>query len=281
MKGKNLTITLIAVLVLALLCAGIAVFADGQASKIPGAGQAADNTAKETPPVETELINDVKETPAPEEEKPAAETETATKWRLQLEDEVAYIAIFYSDYKSGDYVTTFYPGIVDEQLVAEFSEMLNNIRMIEISDEDFMSQYVDELINNYNTYPEGFWLYNSEGKLVGDLMLRRACTDESYYPDGNPGWSRLVYMYAVDENGKPYKNDLVRFLIDEDTFDEELMERVWRACFCGLNPEQFFSDFDKNVNELDPINIKELDVVKQYSTEHPNGSASIIVVPVE
>nr|MDY5756951.1 hypothetical protein [Eubacteriales bacterium] len=232
-------------------------------------------------PVETELINDVKETPAPEEEKPAAETETATKWRLQLEDEVAYIAIFYSDYKSGDYVTTFYPGIVDEQLIAEFVEMLNNIRMIEISDEDFMSQYLDEFINNYNTYPEGFWLYNSEGKLLGDLMLYRACTDESYYPDSNPGWSRLVYRYAVDENGKPYKNDLVRFLIDEDTFDEELMERVWRACFCGLNPEQFFSDFDKNVNELDPINIKELDVVKQYSTEHPNGSASIIVVPVE
>ena len=220
MKGKNLTITLIAVLVLALLCAGIAVFADGQASKIPGAGQAADNTAKETPPVETELINDVKETPAPEEEKPAAETETATKWRLQLEDEVAYIAIFYSDYKSGDYVTTFYPGIVDEQLIAEFVEMLNNIRMIEISDEDFMSQYLDEFINNYNTYPEGFWLYNSEGKLLGDLMLYRACTDESYHPDGNPGWSRLVYRYAVDENGKPYKNDLVRFLIDEDTFVE-------------------------------------------------------------
>ena len=94
MKGKNLTITLIAVLVLALLCAGIAVFADGQASKIPGAGQAADSTAKETPPVETELINDVKETPAPEEEKPAAETETATKWRLQLEDEVADVGFF-------------------------------------------------------------------------------------------------------------------------------------------------------------------------------------------
>ena len=166
-------------------------------------------------------------------------------------------------------------------MIAEFVEMLNNIRMIEISDEDFMSQYLDEFINNYNTYPEGFWLYNSEGKLLGDLMLYRACTDESYYPDGNPGWSRLVYRYAVDENGKPYKNDLVRFLIDEDTFDEELMERVWRACFCGLNPEQFFSDFDKNVNELDPINIKELDVVKQYSTEHPNESASIIAVPVE
>ena len=280
MKGKNLTITLIAVLVLALLCAGIAVFADGQASKIPGAGQAADNTAKETPPVETELINDVKETPAPEEEKPAAETETATKWRLQLEDEVAYVGFFYGRV-GGPYCTEFYPGIDDEQLIAEFVEMLNNIRMIEISDEDFMSQYLDEFINNYNTYPEGFWLYNSEGKLLGDLMLYRACTDESYHPDGNPGWSRLVYRYAVDENGKPYKNDLVRFLIDEDTFDEELMERVWRACFCGLNPEQFFSDFDKNVNELDPINIKELDVVKQYSTEHPNGSASIIVVPVE
>ena len=68
---------------------------------------------------------------------------------------------------------------------------------------------------------------------------------------------------------------------DGGTCEEEVMERVWRACFCGLNPEQFFSDFDKNVNELDPINIKELDVVKQYSTEHPNGSASIIVVPVE
>ena len=164
MKGKNLTITLIAVLVLALLCAGIAVFADGQASKIPGAGQAADNTAKETP--------------APEQEKPAAETETATRRRLQLEDEVAYIAIFYSDYKSGDYVTTFYPGIVDEQLIAEFVEMLNNIRMIEISDEDFMSQYLVEFINNYNTYPEGFWLYNSEGKLLGDLMIYSACNDE-------------------------------------------------------------------------------------------------------
>ena len=226
MKGKNLTITLIAVLVLALLCAGIAVFADGQASKIPGAGQAADSTAKETPPVETELINDVKETPAPEEEKPAAETEAEPKWKLQLEDEVAYVGFFYGRV-GGPYCTEFYPGIDDEQLIAEFVEMLNNIRMVEISREVYIEQYKEDIIENY-TGAEMFLFYGEDGCPLGTISFSRAVSESSYYPEENLGWSRIISVYVPNENGVVLKDSSCRkrFLIDEDTFDEELIERV-------------------------------------------------------
>ena len=284
MKGKNLTITLIAVLVLALLCAGIAVFADGQASKIPGAGQAADSTAKETPPVETELINDVKETPAPEEEKPAAETETATKWRLQLEDEVAYVGFFYGRV-GGPYCTEFYPGIDDEQLVAEFVEMLNNIRMVEISREVYIEQYKEDIIENY-TGAEMFLFYGEDGCPLGTISFSRAVSESSYYPEENLGWSRIISVYVPNENGVVLKDSSCRkrFLIDEDTFDEELIERVWRECLGGRNPDQFYMDYlayMDNGEELDLLNIKTVDIIAQGEDNYSENHSDIIAVPVE
>ena len=284
MKGKNLTITLIAVLVLALLCAGIAVFADGQASKIPGAGQAADSTAKETPPVETELINDVKETPAPEEEKPAAETEAEPKWKLQLEDEVAYVGFFYGRV-GGPYCTEFYPVIDDEQLIAEFVEMLNNIRMVEISREVYIEQYKEDIIENY-TGAEMFLFYGEDGCPLGTISFSRAVSESSYYPEENLGWSRIISLYVPNENGVVLKDSSCRkrFLIDEDTFDEELIERVWRECLGGRNPDQFYMDYlayMDNGEELDLLNIKTVDIIAQGEDNYSENHSDIIAVPVE
>ena len=284
MKGKNLTITLIAVLVLALLCAGIAVFADGQASKIPGAGQAADSTAKETPPVETELINDVKETPAPEEEKPAAETEAEPKWKLQLEDEVAYVGFFYGRV-GGPYCTEFYPGIDDEQLIAEFVEMLNNIRMVEISREVYIEQSKEDIIENY-TGAEMFLFYGEDGCPLGTISFSRAVSESSYYPEENLGWSRIISLYVPNENGVVLKDSSCRkrFLIDEDTFDEELIERVWRECLGGRNPDQFYMDYlayMDNGEELDLLNIKTVDIIAQGEDNYSENHSDIIAVPVE
>ncbi|MDD5981031.1 MAG: hypothetical protein PUC27_02620 [Clostridium sp.] len=271
-------------LVLALLCAGIAVFADGQASKIPDAGQAADSTAKETPPAETELINDAKKTPAPEEEKPAAETETATKWRLQLEDEVAYVGFFYGRV-GGPYCTEFYPGIDDEQLIAEFVEMLNNIRMVEISREAYIEQYKEDIIENY-TGAEMFLFYGEDGCPLGTISFSRAVSESSYYPEENLGWSRIISVYVPNENGVVLKDSSCRkrFLIDEDTFDEELIERVWRECLGGRNPDQFYMDYlayMDNGEELDLLNIKTVDIIAQGEDNYSENHSDIIVVPVE
>ena len=173
-----------------------------------------------------------------------------------------------------------------------------------LSCKDIQDVSVDEIVGKAGIAKGTFYLYYKDKYAIRDALIQKESAslftqafDQLHKNDIRSFEDSVVFVInhvlMQLENNLPILRFIQRNLsygllhsrlkkaIDEDTFDEELMERVWRACFCGLNPEQFFSDFDKNVNELDPINIKELDVVKQYSTEHPNGSASIIVVPVE
>lgn len=302
MKGKKLTGIVAIALALVMICGGIAIYAVGDANdKRIGDEDTAkvtpeasiDSEAKVTtePEAETNEDSQAKITPEPE----AVEDEESEEqlWKLQLADTPAYIGVNVNDYlvNNFDMIINGLPGTADEELIAEFTEMLNGIRMRKVTNEEFYA-YRQKLIQNSNyndTSYEWFCLFNSEGRSIGTVFFSRLATFEygkDFYPAENPGWLNTIMVETEINHDDPLNVETETFIIDESTFDEELLERMWKECLCGVNPYDFIANLDEvtagnNPYGREPIDLYAIDVIKA-DRENPNSEYDIVIaVPVD
>ncbi len=295
MKGKKLTIIVAIALALVMICGGIAIYAVGEANEKRIGGE---DTAKVT--AEASIEPEAKVTAEPEAEtneesqakippKPEAvegEDSNEQRWKLQLADTPAYIGVSPNNYRVDNMSIRGLPGTVDEELIAEFTEMLNGIRMRKVTNEDYRNHVKEiEQSPKYNsTTYESFHLYSAEGRLIGWVFFSRRAYYASIaeqYPEENPGWENWV-IFPTEEDADQSEV----FIIDESTFDEELLERMWKECLCGVNPYDFITNLDEvtagnNPYGRKPINLYNIDVIKADREEPNSGYDPVIAVPVE
>lgn len=284
MKRKKLTTIVAIALALVMICGGIAIYAAGDAKEKRIGGE---DTAKVTP--EASIEPEAKITPEPE----AVEGEESDEqlWKLQLADTPAYLGVSVMDRSSFDGYSGC-PGIQDAELIAEFTEMLNGIRMTKITNEEY-SRYLDEEKQNSgfdDTSVGQFCLYNAEGRYLGTITLQRFATSAvgaEYYPKDNPGWSKMVFVCTKDTTDlQEFADNIECFMIDESTFDEDLIERIWKECLCGAIPYDFIHNTDAVASGNDPYGRKPMDLlsvnaISNYEIEHPNEFDDVIAVPVD
>ena len=301
MKRKKLTTIVAIALALVMICGGIAIYAVGDANEKRISGE---DTAKGTPEAsieseakvttepeaETNEDSEAKITPEPEAVEGGESDEQL--WKLQLADTPAYIGMFLKDYLTGDFYVNWIPGIEDEELVAEFVEMLNGIRMRRVTKDEYLNHMNETIQNaNYNDRSsEGFRLYNAEGRSIGMVIFSRFATfeyGEDFYPADNPGWGNWLSL-RLDNNSDCYtstNSEKGYYIIDESTFDEELLERVWKECLCGVNPYDFIHNIDSvaagnNPYGRNPINIYHNDALESYQEKyHGKRFDNVIAVP--
>lgn len=279
---KRLTTIVALALALVMICGGIAIYAVGDANEKRIGDE---DTAKVTP--EASIDSEAKVKAEPE----AVEGEESEEqlWKLQLEDTPAYIGMFLMDYMTRDFYVKWIPGIEDEELIAEFVEMLKGIRMRKVTDEEFYSYCDEEELNSgfNDASTEGFKLYSAEGRHIGTIFFSRNATFEygkDFYPADNPGWCNWV-MLQTEKKADASQSEI--FIIDESTFDEELLERVWKECLCGVNPYDFIHNIDSvaagdNPYDRNPINLYNIDVIEAYREKYQGEEFDdVIAVPVE
>ena len=285
-----------------MICGGIAIYAVGEANEKRIGGE---DTAKVT--AEASIEPEAKITAEPEAEtnedsqakippKPEAvegEDSNEQRWKLQLADTPAYIGVDPNDYlvNNMDMIINGLPGTVDEELIAEFTEMLNGLRMRKVTREDYRD-YKQKLIQNSNyndSSTESFRMYNSEGRSIGSVLFSRLATFEygkDFYPAENPGWLNTAYIAIEIKPGDQLDAEYGFFIIDESTFDEELLERMWKECLCGVNPYDFIANLDEvsegnNPYGRKPINLYHIDVIKADREDPNSGYDPVIAVPVD
>ena len=298
MKRKKLTIIVAIALALVMICGGIAIYAVGDANEKRISGE---DTAKGTPEAsieseakvttepeaETNEDSEAKITPEPE----AVEGEESDEqlWKLQLADTPAYIGVSANNPHVWELNINALPGTVDKELIAKFTEMLNGIRMTKVTDMEEFHKYCDERMLNSgfnDESSESFSLYNAEGRHIGTIFFSRYATFEygkDFYPADNPGWCNWVFLRTENHTSL---DDSEFFIIDESTFDEELLERMWKECLCGVNPYDFITKLDEvtagnNPYGRKPINLYNIDVIKANREDPNSGYDCVIAVPVE
>ncbi len=300
MKRKKLTIIVAIALALVMICGGIAIYAAGDANdKRIGGEDTAKVTAEASiepeakvtaePEAETNEDSQAKITPEPE----AVEGEESEEqlWKLQLADTPAYIGVSANNPHVWELNINAMPGTVDKELIAEFTEMLNGIRMRKVTNEEHRD-YEQKLIqdSNYNdSSTESFRMYNSEGRSIGTVFFSRLATFEygkDFYPAENPGWLNTAHIAIEIKPGDQLDAEYGFFIIDESTFDEELLERMWKECLCGVNPYDFITNLDEvtagnNPYGKKPINLYNIDVIKADREDPNSGYDPVIAVPVE
>ncbi len=283
MKRKKLTTIVALALALVMICGGIAIYAVGDANDKCIGGE---DIAKVTP--EASIEPEAKITPEPE----AVEGEESEEqlWKLQLADTPAYVGILIRDYTNRDVYLKRRPGTENKELIKEFVEMLNGIRMTKVTDMEEFRKYCDERMQNsgYNDKSsESFCLYNADGRDIGTIYFSRYATFEygkDFYPADNPGWRNWLYLRTENHTSL---DDSELFIIDESTFDEELLERVWKECLCGATPYDFICNIDdvaegNNPYGRKPINLYHVDAIEAYR-EGDRGEEfdNVIAVPVD
>ena len=302
MKRTHKFLSVIAiVLAVVMIGAGVAVYAssNGDAGR-----KSTEATSKQTP--EPASIDEATGETSPEsvqddEAKATAEPEDVSGegeqlWKLQFDAAPAYIGYVYCQGPETR-CYTWEPGIVDQELIDEFVEMLEGMRFTYIPDEEYRANYKQEQRMTYPDYGEHFSFYDASGKKLGDITFSRAyepMLDENgnrlevewawadKYPEENLGWSNIFLLYDRKYDCGDYDRDSGFYIVDEDTFDQELLERVWRTFFFGADPIEYFNDFENVTAGKNPINLRDLDVIKRYPEKHPgNWSTNIMVVPVD
>ena len=302
MKNTHKLLSIIAiVLAVVMIGTGVAVYAS---SNDDASRKSTEATAKQTP--EPASVDEATGETSPEpvqddEAKTTAEPEDVSGkgeqlWKLQFDATPAYIG--YTYYQGPETCCyTWQPGIVDQELIDEFVEMLEGMRFTYISYEEYRANYLQEQHMTYPDYGEMFTFYDANGRELGYIMFSRAyepMLDENgnrlevewawtdKYPEENLGWSKIFLLYDRKYDFGDHDKELGHYIVNEDTFDQELLERVWRTFFFGSDPIEYFDDFENVTAGKNPINLRDLDVIKRYEDEHPgNWSTNLIVVPAD